>query len=200
MRRNPASNISLQQKKAIQVDVSSSKHQMYLRQKKVFNPKSRPHKGLIWPPTSPFGAQSPVFEGGEQNGKNQYKIKMGKINTFYGLPNQPVCFQPMSKHGRRQIPGSRFKSFGESAAATKLIRCRRNFLKIQRLRPSLRAESIQRTFVDANARSYKSYKENNYSARHSYSIAQMMTQSFISLQNTGTRLLGKMLMGEEVVE
>ena len=54
---------------------------------------------------------------------------MGKINTLYGLPNQPVCFPPRPKHGRREIPGSRFKSF----AATKLIPCRRNFLKIQRL-------------------------------------------------------------------
>ena len=130
---------------------------------------------------------------------------MGKINTFYGLPNQPVCFRPRSKHGRRQIPGSRFKSFGVSAAATKLIRCRRNFLKIQRLptfseRRINQAETIQRTFVHANACSYKSYKENKHSVRHSDSIAQMMTQSFISLQNTGTRLLGKILMGEEMVE
>ena len=37
----------------------------------------------------PFGAQSLVFDDG-QNGENQYKVKMGKINTFYGLPNQPL--------------------------------------------------------------------------------------------------------------
>ena len=67
------------------------------------------------------------------------------------------------------------------------------------------AETIQRTFVDANARTsgpeaINLTKKKKHSGRHSYSIAQMMTQSFISLQNTGTRLLGKMLMGEEVVE
>ena len=58
------------------------------------------------------------------------EIKMGKINTLYCLPNQPVCLPLRSKHAWRQIPRSRFKSF----AATKLIRCRHNFLKIQRLR------------------------------------------------------------------
>ena len=120
----------------------------------------------------PFGAQSLVFDD-VQNGKNQYKVKMGKINRFYGAPQSaPVCFLP-SKHGGRQIPGSRFKSFG---AATKLIWCRRNFLKIQRLptfseRRINQAQTIQRTFVHANARSYKSYKENKHSVRHSYSIA-----------------------------
>ena len=99
---------------------------------KVANPKN-PRAGTQtadMATDSPFGAQSPVFESGRQNmGKINTKSKWEKINTFYGLPNLPVCFRPRSKHGRRQIPGSRFKSFGVSAAATKLIRCRRNFLK-----------------------------------------------------------------------
>ena len=161
---------------------------MYLRQRKRSQSEEfrcpdpeGAHTRLIWPPTALLEPNL-LFSTTDKMGKINTKSKWEKSIRFMGFPISHCLFSPGSKHGRRQIPGSRFKSFG---AATKLIRCRRNFLKIQPL-PTFsegwinQAQTIRKTFVHANARSYKSYKRKQaLCSPFIFHRPQMMTQSFI---------------------